>query len=107
MNANRQETYTAAQNLINRGTRFGRVVLFRHLGGITRQPEATTGYPSENEWQADLFGILRTGKTCDEAILNWAKAAEVNTPRRATDCRPDCPYNGAGPAPEPTATPAA
>lgn len=107
MQTDPQKTYNAAQNLINRGSRFGRTVLFRNLGGTVQRPEKTIGYPDENEWQATLYGITRTASTCDKAILNWASAAQASVTRRATDGRPDCPHNGAAPAPQTTPTPAA
>jgi hypothetical protein len=107
MQPDSQKTYNAAQDLLHRGTPFGRVVLFRMLGGITRQPDTDAFLPEEDVWQADLFGILRTRNCCDEAILKWARAAKASIARRATDGRPDCPYNGTGPAPGSSPTPAA
>lgn len=101
-----QDIYCASQDLLGRKVS-GRYVLFRSLGGTLQAPERVTGYPEENEWQADLFGILRTGDGCDAAILAWAQAAKASTPLRGTDGRPDCPYNGAGLAPTTTLTPAA
>ena len=100
-----QEIYNAAQDLLGRKV-FGRSVLFRTLGGALHAPEPVTGYPTENVWQADLFGIWRTGDSCDAAILAWARAAKASTPLRGTDGRPDCPYNGQALAPR-TLTPAA
>lgn len=101
------QIYSEAQNLINRGSRFGRAVLFRHLGGTLTAPEPITGYPEENEWRATLYGRSSTAGTCDAAILAWARQAVAHTPRTATEGRPDDPYNGAGLAPPSTATPAA
>lgn len=101
------KTYNAAQDLMHRGTPFGRAQLFKSLGGTFTAPERGPGYPDELVWQADLFGILRTANSCDEAITKWAKAALSSVRRRATDGRPDCPYNGNRPAPEFSPTPAA
>ena len=98
-------TYNASQDLLGRKV-FGRAILFRGLGGTLRRPDAQAFLPEEDVWQADLFGILRTGDTCDAAILAWSRAAMASTPLRGTDGRPDCPYNGAGLAPG-TSTPAA
>lgn len=107
MQPDSQKTYNAAEDLLHRSTPFGRVVLFRILGGITRQPDTEAFLPEEDVWQADLFGILCTGNCCDEAIQKWACAAKAIIARRATDGRPDCPYNGTGPAPGSSPTPAA
>lgn len=101
-----QEIYCASQDLQGRKV-FGRSVLFRGLGGTLRRPDPQAFLPEEDVWQADLFGILRTGDTCDAAILAWAQAAKASTSLRGTDGRPDCPYNGAGLAPASTLTPAA
>lgn len=101
-----QEIYCASQDLLGRKV-FGRAILFRGLGGTLRQPDPQAFLPEEDVWQADLFGILRTGDTCDAAILAWSRAAKASTPLRGTDGRPDCPYNGAGLAPTTTLTPAA
>lgn len=99
--------YSASQDLLGRKWAYGRVVLFRSLGGTLRAPEPVSGYPEENCWQADLFGILRTGDSCDAAILVWARAAKASVPMRGTDGRPVCPYNGAMLAPGNTTKPAA
>ncbi len=91
--------YSASQDLLGHKWTYGRVVLFRSLGGTLRAPEPVQGYPEENYWQADLFGILRTGGSCDAAILAWAHAAKANVPLQGTDGHPECPYSGQGLAP--------
>jgi hypothetical protein len=101
-----QDIYCASQDLLGRNV-FGRAILFRGLGGILRRPDPQAFLPEEDVWQADLFGILRTGDSCDAAILAWARDAKASTPLRGTDGRPDCPYNGQGLAPNSIPTPAA
>lgn len=104
-----QELYAQAQDLKHRGEQFPRRSLFLLLGGTLFEPEPVTGYPDENCWYASLHGRTKFAETCDTAILKWAEAV-LRLPcaaQRATDGRPDCPYNGAGLAPPSPATPAA
>jgi hypothetical protein len=63
-------------------------------GGI--YPEATPGF---RLFELQLYGISATGMGEDQAIANWITAA-LTPAIRATDGRPDCPYNGQGLAPE-------
>jgi hypothetical protein len=96
-----QKIHNAALDLLNRKTPFGRAVLFKQLGGNLRRPDLQPWEPEEYSWHAALFGISRQGTTCAEAIQNWAQAGLAGTTRRATDGRPECPYNGTGLAPSP------
>lgn len=90
--------YTASQDLLARKV-FGRAILFRKLGGTLCRPDPQAFLPEEDVWYADLFGTQRSGNSCDEAIIAWACEVQACTPPRATDGRPDCPFNGAAPAP--------
>ena len=96
-----QKIHNAALDLLNCGTLFGRNTLFKQLDGSLRRPDLQPWEPEEHHWHAGLFGISHQGTTCAEAIQNWAQAGLAGTTRRATDDRPECPYNGAGLAPSP------
>lgn len=101
------QIYSQAQDLVNRGTVFGRRLLFKRLGGSFFKPEVLTGYPDENRWRVCLHGLCSTADSCDDAIRGWAALVIATTPRTASEGRPDDPYNGAGLAPPSPATPAA
>ncbi|MFV1498080.1 hypothetical protein VW040_17260 [Phaeobacter sp. JH85H1] len=101
MPASVQEIYAAAQAMEHRGV-FGRVTLLRTLGGTARP--ITPGVPAhEAHWRVDLLGISVDGIDLPSALSEWIRAARMScrlTPaRRATDWRPDCPYNGQAPLP--------
>lgn len=49
--------------------------------------------------EIQLYEVSATGMGEDQAIANWITAA-LKPAIRATDGRPDCPYNGQGLAPE-------
>lgn len=62
-------------------------------------------YPFQIPYRAaleiQLHGTVAAGWTEDEAIKNWIDTAQRPPPGiRATDGRPDCPYNGQGLAPD-------
>ncbi|UWR74100.1 hypothetical protein [Phaeobacter inhibens] len=96
MPASVQDIYAAAQTMEHRSV-FGRATLLRTLGG-TAHP-ITPGVPAhEAHWRVDLLGISVDGIDLPSALSAWISAARMFcrlTPtRRATDWRPDCPYNG-------------
>ncbi|WP_148666132.1 hypothetical protein [Phaeobacter piscinae] len=81
---------------------FGRATLLRTLGGTARP--ITTDVPAhETHWRVDLLGISVDGIDLPSAFSAWIRAAPIScrltTARRATDWRPDCPYNGQAPLP--------
>jgi hypothetical protein len=61
-----------ANQLRKRG-RFGRIALFRRLGGKFRRPEPDAWFYDEHEWHADLNEVTGYGLTCDTAILDWCR----------------------------------
>ncbi len=89
-----------------------KILAFHNLGGTLTPPsdDPTDWWEPENmTHRAELLGIRASGENTFDAVIVWervAQAACCNTYRRATDLRPDCPYNGAGLAPG-TFTPAA
>ncbi|CUH87337.1 hypothetical protein PH5382_01263 [Phaeobacter sp. CECT 5382] len=87
-----------------------KILKFHDLGGTLTPPsdDPTDWWEPETlTHRAALHGIQGSGADSLEAIDNWiTKARAGKSQRRATDGRPDCPYDGAGPAPASTATPA-
>ena len=53
--------------------------------------------------EIQLHDVNASGIGEDQAIDNWIAAA-MKPAIRATDGRPDCPYNGQGMAPDPIRT---
>lgn len=54
--------------------------------------------PRRAQLEIQLHGLSASGMNEDQAITNWIRAA-LKPAIRATDGRPDCPYNGQGLAP--------
>lgn len=100
-----QQIYSAARALSAR-CRFGQAMLLQELGGKLR-PESTD--PSDRfdfsatRWHLSLLGLSASGNDMPSALDAWLRAARIHYTldgtRRATDGRPDCPYNGAATAP--------
>lgn len=74
---------------------------FSDLGGRMTAPMSDAWTHDEALWLVDLMGIQSTGTSRQRALRNWIKTASARVPRRASDGRPDCPYNGQRPAPAP------
>ncbi|WP_323779068.1 hypothetical protein [Leisingera sp.] len=100
-----QELYAAARGMRAR-CRFGQAMMLQELGGrIT--PGSTD--PSDRfdfdamRWHVTLLGLSASGDDMPAALDAWMRAARVSHnidgTRRATDGRPDCPFNGAAPLP--------
>ncbi|MEQ3669432.1 hypothetical protein [Pseudophaeobacter sp.] len=86
-----------------------KILKFQDLGGTLTPPsdDPQDWWEPENlTHRAELNGIMASADNFFDAITAWTKAAQAAgiRNRRATDSRPDCPYNGQGLAP---ATPAA
>ena len=86
-----------------------KLLKFQDRGGSLTPPsdDPQDWWEPENlTHRAELHGITASADNFFDAITAWAKAAHQagNRNRRATDGRPDCPYNGQEQAP---ATPAA
>ncbi|MCG7624152.1 hypothetical protein MHM97_12355 [Epibacterium sp. Ofav1-8] len=71
------------------------------LGGRITAPMTDAWTHDEALWLVELMGIQCTGTSRQSALSNWIKTASARVPRRASDGRPDCPYNGQLPAPAP------
>ncbi|MCG7623218.1 hypothetical protein [Epibacterium sp. Ofav1-8] len=72
---------------------------FSDLGGRITAPMSDAWTHDEALWQVDLMGIQCAGTSRQSALSRWIKTASARVPRRASDGRPDCPYNGQPPAP--------
>ncbi len=100
-----QEIYAAARALRAR-CRFGQAMLLQEMGGKLT-PESMD--PSDRfdfaatRWHLSLLGLSASGDDMPSALDAWLRAARIHHTldgtRRATDSRPDCPYNGAKPLP--------
>ncbi|WP_227513788.1 hypothetical protein [Tritonibacter mobilis] len=73
---------------------------FSGLGGYMTAPMSDAWTHDEALWLVDLMGIQSTGTSRQSALSRWIKTATARVHRRASDGRPDCPYNGQLPAPE-------
>ncbi|GAB5433946.1 MAG: hypothetical protein EpisKO_33160 [Epibacterium sp.] len=71
---------------------------FSDLGGRITAPMSDAWTHDEALWLVDLMGIQCTGTSRQSALSLWIKTASARVPRRASDGRPDCPYNGQSPA---------
>ncbi|NHM20946.1 hypothetical protein [Tritonibacter mobilis] len=90
--------YTAAQTL-KATPLLNRARLFLDLGGNIWRPDRDPWVYEEMLWLVELHGIRATATTRTEAFANWIKQATDQTAKRASDGRPECPYNGQCPAP--------
>ena len=72
---------------------------FADLGGCITAPASDAWVYDEALWLVDLMGIPCVGTSRQNALSNWIKTASARVPRRASDGRPDCPYDGQSPAP--------
>ncbi|MCD9147788.1 hypothetical protein [Pseudophaeobacter flagellatus] len=89
-----------------------KILRFQDLGGTLTPPsdDPQDWWEPENlTHRAELHSIKASAYNFFDAITAWTAAAHKagGRNRRATDGRPDCPYNGQGPAPSTTDTPAA
>jgi len=92
--------YSAAQTLKTTPL-LDRARLFRDLGGNIWRPDHDPWVYEEMLWLVDLLGITATAGTPTEALSKWITQALNQTPLRASDGRPDCPFNGQAPASDP------
>ena len=67
---------------------------FSDLGGCMTAPMSDAWTHDEALWLVDLMGIQSTGASRHSALSNWISTASARVHRRASDGRPDCPYNG-------------
>ena len=93
-----QQIYREAQQLAATPL-FTRPGLFRRLGGQLTPPAEDCRWDYDaSRWWAALHGITASGASRTAAISAWLRAARQrqrrDPTRRATDARPDCPYNG-------------
>ena len=72
---------------------------FAGLGGRITAPMSDAWVHDEALWLVDLMGIQCAGTSRQSALSCWIKTASARVPRRASDGRPDCPYNGQSLAP--------
>lgn len=72
---------------------------FLELGGCITAPMSDAWSYDEALWLADLMGIQCTCTSRQSALRSWIKTASARLPRRASDGRPNCPYNGQALAP--------
>ncbi|MCD9149084.1 hypothetical protein [Pseudophaeobacter flagellatus] len=89
-----------------------KILRFQDLGGSLTPPSGDPldwWEPENLTHRAELHGIKASAGTFFDAITAWtATAHKAGTRnRRATDGRPDCPYNGQRPASSTPDTPAA
>ncbi len=96
--SNRQEIYADMQQLANTPL-FRRTALFRKAGGTLTPPHGDCRWDYDaSHWWASLHGMTAHGISRTDAIRGWLHAAQrsarADQSRRATDDRPDCPYNG-------------
>lgn len=102
----RQTLYSVARDMHSRDV-FGRAILLQKLGG--RISPAST-HASDRfdydamQWNVSLMGVIGIGSDLASALASWVRTARlhhlIDRTRRATDGRPDCPYNGQAPLPE-------
>lgn len=95
---NQQQIYSDMQQLANTPL-FRRAALFRKAGGTLTPPHEDCRWDYEaSRWWASLHGMTTNGASRTDAIRRWLHAAGQNLradpSRRATDDRPDCPFNG-------------
>ncbi|OIQ42793.1 MAG: hypothetical protein BM560_01010 [Roseobacter sp. MedPE-SWde] len=90
-----------------------KILVFHNLGGTLIPPSDDPSdwwEPQMMTHRAELLGIQTSGENTFDAVNAWVRVAKAmgrNKRRRATDGRPDCPYNGQGLAPGTIPTPAA
>ena len=115
MQSNAQKLHSAAAD-IEAAQGLGKILAFGDHGGTLTPPsdDPTDWWEVENlTHRAELHDIKATGESTFDAVAAWSKAAKAAhsarqvKQRRATDGRPDCPYNGQGLAPGAIPTPAA
>lgn len=78
----------------------GRARAFLRAGGRITPPQCESWEHLNSPWRVRLIGLNAYGDTLTEALSDWLKLARERLPHpattRATDRRPDCPYNGQG-----------
>jgi len=69
------------------------------LGGCITAPDDSAWFHDETLWVVELMHIRCSGTSRQNALAAWIRTATAGLPRRASDGRPDCPYNGQAPLP--------
>ncbi|MEO3479264.1 hypothetical protein AAFO90_16475 [Phaeobacter sp. CAU 1743] len=102
----RQALYSVAQDMQSRDV-FEQANLLQQLGGrvFPASTHASDRFDYDAmQWHVSLLGIIGRGPDLADALADWLKTAglyhRTDDTRRATDGRPDCPYNGQAPLPE-------
>ncbi len=99
------QTLAAAAAEIAAAQGLCKILAFHNLGGTLTPPsdDPSDWWEPENmTHRAELLGIRAFGENTFDAVNAWVRVAKAigrNNRRRATDGRPDCPYNGQGLAP--------
>lgn len=97
-----QEVYAAAQEL-KAASPLTRAMIFAGMGAEFFPADPNPKAIDDFTWTVRLHGLTGTGRCESAAIADWIRTAEAihTTTRtaRATDGRPDCPYNGAAALP--------
>ncbi|MCD9148494.1 hypothetical protein [Pseudophaeobacter flagellatus] len=107
-------TYSLAAAAVEIAAQQGlcKILKFQDFGGTLTPPSDDPQdwwEPETLTHRAELHGIKASADNFFDAITAWTAAAHKagTRNRRATDGRPDCPYNGQGLAPSAPDTPAA
>ncbi|TDK51156.1 hypothetical protein [Antarcticimicrobium luteum] len=99
---NPQQLYVTSQRIAHAPLQ-GRAEAFRSAGGLMTPPGDDQWDNQQSQWRVELMEIHAQGDSRTHAISAWLYEAgrRLNAPAgtRATDGRPDCPYNGQGLAP--------
>ncbi|MBU3035954.1 hypothetical protein [Tritonibacter mobilis] len=90
------ETHTAAQTL-KAVAICDRANWLLQRGATLTPPDPAPFTWDESRACVHFLNITAEGTSITEAISNWIAAALKKTPRRATDGRPICPFNGQPP----------
>lgn len=107
MRPTRQDLFSAAHEIQQRQhCRFSQAMLIQQLGGSitpgSTDPDDRFDFDA-SRCRVSLMGLTATGDDMPAALDAWLRTARVHHnidgTRRATDGRPDCPYNGAAPLP--------
>ncbi|UWQ29894.1 hypothetical protein [Leisingera sp. M523] len=97
-----QEIYSAAQNMAD-ASPSDRALMFDGLGGESWPADPEPAAYDEFDWTVRLYGLTARAPSQNAAIEKWVKSALTlhrdRKAARATDGRPDCPYNGSAPLP--------
>lgn len=100
MTANDPQKLYAAVREIAAAPLSDRVGAFQRAGGHMTPPGDDQWDYLNTRWWVELMGLETHGDSRVEAVSAWLKQARARLAHpartRATDRRPDCPYNGQG-----------